>query len=80
MEKFSHFSDSTPVYFNITVSGTPNNIEDETYYGEVNYYNPKKNKKIIIWYSYIYSSSFEAYTECYKKMQEYITKNPIIDL
>lgn len=76
--KTNYFSDGSPVYYNIFVSGTPNDIEDEAYYGEVNFTNPKTGKKEVIWYCHIYSTSIGALTDCYEKMLEYIEKNPII--
>lgn len=80
MNKTSYFNDDTPVYFNIKVSGTPNTLGTidhkikDLFYGEVNYYNPVKNTYIIVWFSHKYESSLQAYTDCYRKMQEYIEK------
>lgn len=76
----NHFVNGSPVYYNIVVSGTPNDMTNNTYYGEVNFTNLNDGRKIIVWFSYQYSTSLEAYLECYQKMQDYIATNPVIDL
>lgn len=79
VNKTNYFSDGSPVYYTIAVSGTPSDLENGRYYGEVYFISPKTGKKNLIWFSHCYYSSILAYAECHEKMWEYINANPVID-
>ncbi len=78
LNKTNYFSDGSSVYYNIMVSGTPDDIEEGIYYGEVYYLHPKTGKKEVIWYCHVYSTSIGAFADCYEKMLEYIEEYPVV--
>lgn len=79
VNKTSRYINGSPIYYTITVSGTPSDLENGYYYGEVYYIHPKTGKKELVWFSHYYTSSILAYAECHEKMWQYIEANPVID-
>lgn len=78
--KTNYFSNGSPVYYNIMVSGIPNDLEDGTYYGEVYFTHPRTGKKQVVWHCHVYSSSIGAYASCYEAMLDYIRRYPVVNI